>query len=134
MHYQPEYSKDKLKRWLLTITMFLSFFQFSGCLGHTAFQQAKAVQTEWVLPFRYDVTARTISYKKAIASCCPRSFHNSILNRYSTEVLVAYNNLIRVKLNKLSKESLHIKPANRFLQVKTTPRSSIDDKTFSVRG
>lgn len=60
--------KSKLSKWLLTATLFLSVFSFSGYVGQNQSRQSVIKQTELVVAFTSKINKPTISYKKALST------------------------------------------------------------------
>ncbi len=123
---QFTYHKDKLTKWLLTVTLFFSILTFSGYAGNSQSRQQQATQTELVISNNHKTCKRTISFKKAfeLTSC-----NDFLINPYKnwTNTLFTYNLLTKVKLDSISRQFCSYKSADHFLQVKTIPQNSDED-------
>lgn len=123
---QFTYHKDKLTKWLLTVTLLFSIFTFSGYADNYHSRQSQTTQTELVISSNQQSCKRTISYKKA--------FELSIINDFLifsykswTNALFTYNILTKVKFDSISKQYCSHRPADRFPQIKAIPKSSDED-------
>jgi len=119
------YHKDKLTKWLLTVTMFFSIFTFSGYAGDSQSRQQQPTQTEIVIS-NHKTWKRTIPFKKAFERISCNDFLVSNCKNW-TNTLFTYNILTKVKLDSISRQFCSHKPAGHFLQVKTIPQSSDED-------
>lgn len=126
MNAQFTYHKDKLTKWLLTVTLFFSIFTFSGYAGNSQSRQQLATQTELVISNNHKTCKRTISFKKAFELTSCKDF---LINPYTnwTNTLYTYNLLTKVKLDSISRQFCSHKSADHFLQVKTIPQNSDED-------
>lgn len=123
---QFTYHKDKLTKWLLTVTLFFSVFTFSGYDGNYQSRCQPATQTELVISNNHKTCKRTISYKKAFGLIRYNDcFKSPYKNR--TNTLFTYNILTKVKLNSISRRFCFHKPVDCFLQLKTIPQNSDAD-------
>jgi hypothetical protein len=123
---QFTYHKDKLTKWLLTVTLLFSIFTFSGYAGNYQSRQQQATQTELVIPSNHKTCKRTISYKKAFELISSNGFLISTYKSW-TNTLFTYNILTKIKLDSISRQFCFHKPTDRFLQVKTIPQNSDED-------
>ena len=120
------YHKDKLTKWLLTVTLFFSIFTFSGYVGNSQSRQQQATQTELVISNNHKTCKRTISYKKAFVLNGFSEPFNCLYKNW-TNTLFTYNILIKVNLDTISRQFYSHNPTDRFLQKKTIPQSSDED-------
>jgi len=118
--------KDKLTKWLLTITLLFSVFTFSGYASNSQSRQQQATQTELVISNNHKTCKRVISYKKYFELI---SYNDFLISTYISwaNTLFTYNILTKVKLDSISKQFYSYKSTGRFLQVKTIPKSSDED-------
>lgn len=123
---QFTYHKDKLTKWLLTITLFFSIFTFLGYANNYQSRQQQATQTELVVSNNHKNCKRTTSFKKAfeLISC-----NATLISTYKnwTNALLTYNQQTKIKLDNISRQCCSHKSADHFLQVKTIPQSSDED-------
>ena len=126
MNAEFTYHKDKLTKWLLTVTLLFSIFTFSGYAGNSQSRQQQTTQTELVISSNHKTCKRTISYKKAIVLIRCNDF---LISPYKcwTNTLSTYNILTKVKFDSISRQFCSQKSANSFLPVKTIPQSSDED-------
>ena len=127
MAYQKKYRKDKLMQWLLSVTLLLSVFSFSGYSCHaTSIRQA--VQTEWVFFDQLKTDKETGIFKKNnnlndVLSCFIST--NYALNIFATRnKLSTYNTRVKVTFDTLSNQFRQMKPTLRFHHIKTIPQTS----------
>jgi hypothetical protein len=118
--------KDKLTKWLFTVTLLFSIFTFSGYAGNSQSRQLETNQTELVVSNYSKICKRAVSYKKGVElSHLISPLSNSDKNWIN--VLFTYNILAKVKLDNISRQFYYYVPTNHFLQVKTIPQSSDED-------
>ena len=123
---QFTYPKDKLAKWLLKVTLFLSVFAFSGYGGNDQSRCQQAIQTELVSSNTHTPCKRTIPYKKAGGLIpCNDCFKGPYKNW--TNALFNFNILTKVKLNNISRRFCFHKSVRCFLQPKTIPQNSDAD-------
>jgi hypothetical protein len=120
------YHKIKLTNWLLTVTLFFSFFTFSGYAGNFQSIQQKPTQTELVISNKRKSCKQVISYRKAFGLLIDNEFLISPYKNW-TNALYAYNILTKVKFDFISKQFNFLTFVDRFLQIKTIPQSSDED-------
>lgn len=120
------YHKDKLTKWLLSVTLFFSIFIFSGYAGNSQSRQQQKTQTEIVISDNLKTCKRTISLKKAFELI---SYNDLLISPYKnwTNALFAFNIITKVKLDNNSRQFCSQKFAPNFFQVKTNPQSSDED-------
>jgi hypothetical protein len=123
---QFPYHKDKLTKWLLTVSLLFSIFTFSGYAGNYQSRQQQATQTELVISINHKTCKRTISYKKAFELISSNDFLISPYNSW-TNTLFIYNILTKVKLDSISRQFCFRRSADHFLQKKSIPQSSDED-------
>ena len=126
MNTQFTYQKDKLKKWLLTVTLLFSIFTFSGYASNQQSREQHTTQTELVISSNHKTCKRTVSYKKAFDLTSSSDF---LINPYKswTNALFTHKIITKVKLDSLSRQFYSHKSAAQFLQVKTIPQSSDED-------
>ena len=124
MNNKTIYRKNKLTKYLLTISMLFSVFTFYGFVGQSISQQHKTTQTELVFSSKKTLKKK-VFYKKAV-SLSLESVLNSSLT-YFKNVLMSYNVLTKVAFNSVSKKTQSFELINIFLQRKTIPQISDQD-------
>jgi hypothetical protein len=122
--------KTKLNKWLLTATLFLSVFSFSGYAGHTQTRQVAVKQTELLVAVTSKTNKPTISYKKALASFF--SLSNSI--SFDKKSILQFNRLTKTKFDYLSKQGFIVFCFGRHFQSKIIPQSLDEDFLISHIG
>jgi hypothetical protein len=120
------YHKIKLKNWLLPVTLFFSFFTFSGYAGNFQSIQQKATQIELVILNNHKSCKQLISYKKAFGLLIDNIFSISPYKNWNN-ILHTCNVLTKVKFDSISKQFNFLKFVDHFLQIKTIPQSSDED-------
>jgi len=120
------YYKDRLTKWLLTVTLLFSIFTFSGYAGNSQSRQQETTQTELVVSNNHKICKQAISYKKGLELISFISPLNSSDKNWINS-LITYNILTKVKLDNISRQFHSHKSADHFLQVKTIPQSSDED-------
>lgn len=132
MPKQLTYHKDKLSKLLLAVALFFSLFSLSGYAGNSQLQQEKTIQTELVFSTKCKIARRTVSYKKSIG------FTYTLLSFLNKDIaseinaLLAYNSLVKVHFDAVSKQFYFITPGCHFLSLKTIPQNSKEDVFSSV--
>jgi len=128
---QLKYCKDKLSQRLLTITLILSVFAFSGYSNNSAFSNTQKVQTELVYLRSTKPDKHAFAFKKLL--CIPHKniFFNN-LTKYNSVLLLTYNKLVKVELDNISKLYHSIESADRFLQLKNIQDNSSKDVFISI--
>jgi hypothetical protein len=127
---QFAYHKGTLSKSLLTLSIFFNIFCFAG---KTQTQQYKSTQTELVLSNERKITGSNISYKNALVI----SRKNSTLtnsNKSEAIALFAYNKLIKVKFDNVSKQYHCFKISDRFSRIKIFSTTSSLDIPHSIIG
>lgn len=118
-----------MKKWILTVTILFSIFNFSGYVSHIPYEHAKAVQTQLISSFRYHAPKRVISLKRALAGS---SVSANVADRNYPKVLAAYNTLIQVKISRVLKFVDFPACIHLLFQSKTIPQSGREDKLFPI--
>jgi hypothetical protein len=118
--------KDKLTKWLFTVTLLFCIVTFSGHVGNSPSRQLQTTQTELVFSNNSKICKRTVSYKKGIELTHLISPLNSFDKNWINS-LITHNILTKVKLDNISRQFYSHKAVNHFLQVKTIPQSSDED-------
>ena len=111
---QSKYGKQNLSRLLLIVAFLLSSFTFTGYGKNNFNQNQKACSTN------SNTNRHTITFKRITGA-----YHQNILlnaAKYKTSFLIAYNNLIKVRLNSISKQYLSI-PQYNLLPLKNIPQN-----------
>jgi hypothetical protein len=126
-----KYCKNKLSRWLLTVTMLLSVFAFSGYNTNTTLLNNKKPQTELIRSTKATTNKITVAFKKTITAYHRHIFIN-YFNNHATGLLLIYNKLIKVKFDNILKLYQSIDQADKFIQLKNIPRNSSKDIFISI--
>lgn len=122
--------KTKLSKWLLTATLFLSIFSFSGYVAQNQFRQQEIKQTELFVSLSTKINRFTLSFKKALSNYFSKT--NSIsFNSFS---ILQYNRLTKIKIEHLSKQSFHVFCSRKYFQNKMIPQSQDEDYLNSLKG
>jgi uncharacterized membrane protein YeiB len=127
-----KYRKDRLSKWLLTLTVLFSIFALLPSVDTSKSQQQKA-QTELVCSFTKSSLAKTVAYKNVNSSVDNNKKINNF-QKYQTNSLLNYNRHIIVRLLSISKQFLKFENAIYFVQLKTIPKSSDEDNFISITG
>ncbi|MBC7845439.1 MAG: hypothetical protein H7Y10_02995 [Flavobacterium sp.] len=117
--------KDRLTKWLLTVTLLFSVFTFSGYSGNFQSRQLETPQTEIVVSNFPKIYKRAVSYKKGMELINFSPLNSSDKNW--AYALFTYNILTKVSLDTITSEFYSHKPTKLFLQVKTIPQSADED-------
>jgi hypothetical protein len=120
------YHKIKLTNWLLTVTLFFSFFTFSGYGCNFQSIQQKPTQTELLISNMRKSCKQVISYRKAFGLLIDNEFLISPYKNWKN-ILHGYNLLTKVKFDSILKQFNFLKFVDHFLQIKTIPQSSDED-------
>ena len=128
---QFTYHKDKLSKSLLAVTIFLSCFAFTGYSGTSKFQQQKAGQTEIIYSPDSGITKHIFLYKKLFETktCILNPTRNNFLR-----TLLIYNKLIKLRISHISKTFYSLDISVCYIQRKTIPQSSSEDRTDLLVG
>jgi hypothetical protein len=122
--------KTRLYKWLLTTTLFLSVFSFSGYAGQNQPRQVALKQTELFVTVTSKTNKPTISYKKALASFFNLS--NSI--SFDPKSILQFNVLAKIKFDYLSKQGFIVFCSGRHFQSKIIPQSQDEECLISHIG
>lgn len=122
--------KTKLKKWLLTATLFLSVFSFSGYAGQAQPRQVTIKQTELFVTVTSKTNRPTISYKKALASFFNLS--NSI--SFDPKSIFQFNGLTKIKFDYLSKQGFIVFSSGRHFQSRIIPQSQDEEYLITHLG
>lgn len=122
--------KSKLSKWLLTATLFLSVFSFSGYAGQNQSRQTIIKQTELLVTFTSKTNKRSLSYKKALSTLF--SLAGSIL--FDAKSILQFNRLSKIKSDYLSKQSFIVFNSGKHFQNKNIPQSQDDEYLISHVG
>jgi hypothetical protein len=125
---QCKYGKEKLSRLLLIVALLLSIFTFPG-YGKNNFNYNQKASIELACSKNSKTNRHTIAFKRTAGA----SHQNIFLNpaKYKTSFLIAYNNLIKVRLGCISKQYLSI-PQYNLLHLKNIPQSPGDYIFISI--
>ena len=126
-----KYCKNKLSRWLLTVTMLLSVFAFSGYSNNSTLLNNKKAQTELVCSTKTKHKKFIVAFKKIISTSHRPTFLNYFSN-HSATLLLTYNKLIKVKFDNILKVYRSIDQADKFVQLKNIPSNSSKDIFISI--
>jgi hypothetical protein len=122
----------KVSTWLLTVTLFLGLFAFSGYSGYSYSREKEAPKTELVDSIRANVK-RAASYSRVSAQ-----FHEGNarcdFRPYETLILAFHNQLFRTRINYQSQQAFCPQQFIRSFQRKTFPENSTEDLSISIRG
>ena len=122
----------KVSTWLLTVTLFLGLFAFSGYTGNS-FSSGKEVRTTELVASINSNAKRAASYARAFAR-----FHQNTgcgFCPYEFELLVCFHNrLSKTRTDHHSKQVSDRQESVRFFQRKTFPQNSDEDLFISIRG
>lgn len=122
--------KTKLNKWLLTATLFLSIFSFSGYVGQTQSRQVTIKQAELFVTVTSKTNKPTISFKKALASFFNLS--NSI--SFDQKNILQFNGLTKIKFDYLSKQGFIVFCSGRHFQSRIIPQSQDEEYLISHIG
>lgn len=126
-----KYHKNKLSKWLLTITLLFSVFTFSGYGDTSQFAHQQKTQTALVCSTDDKAGKPALSCKKSVIHTHKSTFLYNC-NRNDTRILITSTKLIKVKLDHVSKKYHSIKRADTFLQLKSVPQKSGKDIFISI--
>ena len=130
--HQPAHCHHKVSTWLLTVTLFLGLFAFTGYTRNTFAREKQGRTTELVESIKTKAK-RAASYARAFAEFHKNNrcdFHQS-----EFDLLTCFHNRLfttRIKENSRCVSFLR-KPA-RFFQRKTLPQNTDEDMFISIRG
>jgi len=121
---QLKFSKIALSKWLLALTLVLTFFALSDNIAQSSFP-AKKTESEVVLSSRARTSSPTIVfYTKAIGVATANLYPAFACSSSVSSLSIAS---CKVKIDHLSSQFDSIKIAFRFRQLKTIPQSSDED-------
>ena len=126
------YRKDRLSKWLFTLTVLCSIFALLPSINHSKFQQEKT-QTELVCSSAVNTLSKTVPYHNITESVDNNKKINPFLIN-QTASLVHYNKNIIVKLLCISAHFFEYKNTSNFIQLKTIPKSSDEENFISIKG
>lgn len=118
---QLTYPKEKLAKWILTLTLFLSFLAITGNAANSQFRLQHRAQTELVISKSHKIAKRAISYKKSLVLTYTNDGSDNSF-KTETRALLIYNKLTRVKLDCISKQFISLRIAYRFLRAQRIPQ------------
>lgn len=138
-HSQLIYRKNTFSKWLLSATLILSLFAFSGYATEPQPRQSQAAKTELVLCHGHPFGTTHFNSKRI---SCYRLLINAIDQRsaigfYEPELdnaVLQHARLIKTSLNSLTKHFLSFNPVARFHPLKTIPQSTDEDSFNSRKG
>lgn len=130
---QFTYQKNKLTKWLLSVTLFFCVFNFTAYAGNSQSISFETAKTELIISNNYKAFKRIISFKKALEFITCNDFS---INSYKnwTNTLLNYNLLIKVKFISMSRAFCSYNTTRNFLQAKTFPQSSDEDFILTFKG
>ena len=129
---QKSYNKHSPAKIIFALALLISLSFFSGVGGSSvsAFQQE--IKTELVVSFKAKTPGWIKSLHKKFSS---RTFtQSSATENFEAGFLLAYNKLIEVKFDNLSRKYSLIKSPDSFFRIKTIPRSSKENDFNSFTG
>lgn len=115
--------KGRLSKWLLTTTLFLSIFSFSGYTGQNQLRHVVIKQTELFVTLNSKSNKSTISYQKALSSYFSSS--NSI--SFDAKSILQFDRLNKIKFDYLSKQGFIVFCPGRHFQSKIIPQSQDEE-------
>ena len=111
--------------------MLLSVLAFSGYNNNSTLLNNKKAQTELVCSTKTKHNKFTVAFKKVTFASHKYTFL-SYLSNYSINLLLTYNELIKVKFDNVSKQYQSIDRADKFLQLKIIPSNSSKEIFISI--
>jgi hypothetical protein len=121
-----KYRRIKISKWLLSVTMLLSVFAYSGYSNNPILLNNKKAQTELVCSTKTKPNKFTVAFKRTISASHRYIPLNYFLN-HSISFLLSYNRLIKIRLDNISKLYRSIDQTDRFLQIKNISLNSNQD-------
>lgn len=119
-------------KWLLTATLCLSFFAFSGYSAEPQPGQFQITKTELVLTTNPN-SGRIASHLSLLYATHQLVAHDFNVRDLDRAVL-RHTRLIKTTLNSLTKHFLFFNPVARFHPLKTIPQSTDEDSFNSLKG
>ena len=126
------HNNKKVSTWLLTVTLFLGLFTFTGYSGITVSQAKEARTTELIVSVKTN-PKRAASYARAFAQ-----FHQG--NRCDFRQpefdlpTCFHNRLFKTRIDQNSRQVSSLRKPARFFQPKTVPQNSDEDLFITLRG
>jgi hypothetical protein len=120
------YPKDKLTKWMLTISLFFSILSFSTYDGYSHTNQQQTTKTELVISSKGNICKWTVSYKSTIGLINTNSLLIWTIKNWSN-TLSAYSIITKVRFDSISRQFCMNRSATRFIQIKTIPKSSEEE-------
>jgi hypothetical protein len=128
---QLKYCNDKLSQWCIIITLIVSIFSTSGYSKNSTSLYKQKAQTELVCSTSTKPNKPTFAFKNTISISHKNIFvYNPAA--YKTAFLLAYNNLIKVRLVNISKRYHSIERVPKYLQLKNFTDNSGKDTFISI--
>jgi len=117
---------NMMTKWLLTVTLLISIFSFSGYSDHYPSRLQNTTKTELVTSNHHKLGKRTASINKVVENI---RFHGPFYRYYNSleYQLFSYNILTKVKLDNIKKQYYPYKSANLYLHIKKHTPSSDED-------
>src|SRR5258706_15207229 len=123
---------EKISTWLLTVTLSLGLFAFTGYTRNTFSREKESRTTELVVSIKAN-PKRAASYARAFAQ-----YHQDgrCDFRQSEFDFVAcfHNRLFKTRIDQNSRQVLSHRKSARFFQRKTFPQNPDEDSFISIRG
>jgi hypothetical protein len=117
--------KDKLAKCLLTVTLLLGMFTFSGHIGPSTSSHQEAARTERIITNDFKNRQRTCSFYQGKSSFSKSDFFTNPDKNW-TNSLFSYSTLNSVKLKRISRQKSHT-PVHLSFQIKRIPQNADED-------
>jgi hypothetical protein len=127
-----KYYKTSLSDCLVTLTLMLSIFIFSGYGNIPSLFYNRKIQTELVYSSKIKPDKVTTALKEAKIISGKNIFLNS-LHKNEKKFLVTFNKIIKTRLHNISSKYHSFKRADKNFQLKNIPDNSGED-TFITTG
>lgn len=129
---QNNHTHNTLSKWLLTTTLFLGLFTFSGNVSNVPSQQYQPPKTELIHFARN--SKRTFSYKAVIALLYKVSPPSSVFKSLHLTLSLLHSKLVKTRLGANLILAIPRFCTAPFFHLKTIPQSSDEDVSLSHRG
>ena len=126
---QNNLTHNTLSKWLLTATLFLSLFTFSGYTATVTSRQYESTKTEQILFTRN--SKRTFSYQAGIASLYKIIISNTVPEPLHRTISFLHSKLVKTSLGVNLARTLPHSCAVPFFHLKTIPQSSDEDVSLT---
>lgn len=129
---QHNFTLNTLSKWLLTTTLFLGLFTFSGNVSNVPSQQYQPPKTELIHFARN--SKRTFSYKAVFALLYKVSVPSSVFKSLHLTLSLLHSKLVKTRLGANLTLAIPCYCTASFFHLKTIPQSSDEDVSLSHRG